>query len=133
MTSETDCLALSVSIDGTKHAKGIKMSTAYNYMFGGSFPQHIIVFYGLDSDVIKKMISNKNGEVKLAHEVKIAVITFQKYRKGEIPYKIIAGCPQSSNEARNFNQLVVTSIHELLLETRKCTLLNVCIDGISMD
>lgn len=42
VNSETDCLSLSVSIDGTKNAKGITMSTSHKCLFGGAFTNHII-------------------------------------------------------------------------------------------
>ena len=103
VTSEGDHLSLSVSIDGTKNSKGITISTAHKCLFGGSFPHHIIPLDGLDESEIKKMVQNENKEIQHAYEINIAVITFQRYRRGETPYVIIAGRPQSSNETSNFN------------------------------
>ena len=37
------------------------------------------------------MIQNQDKEIQNVYEIKIAVITFQRYRKGETPYVIIAG------------------------------------------
>ena len=50
VNSETDCLSISVSIDGTKNTKGIKMSSSYKCLFGGAFSHHILF------PIIKKII-----------------------------------------------------------------------------
>ena len=67
VNSETDCLSTSVSIDDTKNAKGIKISSSYKCLFGGAFPHHIILLDGLEEDTIKKMTLNKNKEVQDAY------------------------------------------------------------------
>ena len=103
VSSETYCLSLSVSIDGTQNTKGVTMSRAYKCLFGGVFPNHIIQIDGLEEDVIKNIILNKNKEIQDAYKIKIAVITFQQYRKGEKLNVTIAGRTQSNNYASDFN------------------------------
>ena len=67
------------------------------------------------------------------YEIKIIVVTFQQYRRGKTPYVIISRRTQSNNQASDFNQLVLKGKHAVSLATKKYRLLNVCVDGFSVD
>ena len=59
------------------------MSTSYKCLFGGVFPNHIILLDGLEEDTIKNIILNKNKEAQDAYEIKIAVFTFQNIERAK--------------------------------------------------
>ena len=46
---------------------------------------------------------------------------------------MIDGLPQRNNEANDFNQLVVTDVHAASLEAKRCRLLHVYVDRVSVD
>ena len=63
-TSETNCLSLGVSIDGTNNSKGIAMSIACQSLFEGRFPNLFVSIDALDEHKIKKIICNEDKDDK---------------------------------------------------------------------
>jgi len=99
-------VTFSLAIDATKVAKVCEISSAYQALVGGGYPNHNVNIAGMDSDDVKSILNgtSKSTKIDLATEVKVAVMSFQSTEKGVAPSIVVAARPQSNNETSNFVQ-----------------------------
>ena len=98
-------LSFSLSIDATKVPSELKISTAYATIMGGANPNHNISTMNMTSQEMKHVVSqmpDSSTSVKLANEIKVVIMSFQKFPPGVSPVKIAGTHPQTSNEVSAF-------------------------------
>ena len=66
-------------------------------------------------------------------KVEVVVVTFQQVTKGVCLYLNLCGRPRTSNEKSSFNNYVVTAVTKYFWEEKDMKLLNISVDGVSLD
>ena len=104
-------------MDGTKVPSALTISTAYHGIFGGAFPNHYILIDGMDKQRVQSIISAESDVVR-ADEVKVAVLTLQKRKKGKPCFITLAGQPQTLNMNSSFNDVITKLVVEKAKHSR---------------
>jgi len=96
-------LAFSLAIDATKTPVLLEVAAGYRAVVGGEYPQHLIDIEGMSKQDVRKILdgASESGNIPLASEVKVAIMSFQGTPKGVPPFEVVAARPQSNNESRS--------------------------------
>ena len=93
------------SIDATKFAKSLVVSSGFQAIIGGEYPKHFIDIKGKSKYQVKKILDGKDDDmckIDLASEIKVALLTFQSTPSGVPISELLAARPQSNNESNDF-------------------------------
>ena len=130
-----DC-TVSIGFDGSKTPKKLMLSTANKAIIGGVVPDHFIDVSTMTEDEVKKKLDPKSDIIR-ADEIKLAVITVQRPKRGACPFFVLAGQPQTINMVSQFNQQITTWVTEACKERSKkgkvTHLASTAADGVGCD
>ena len=120
-----------VCIDATAVASKLQLDMKHGAIIGGCFPDTFNSIHDLSKDQITHLI--KNDPVKMAEELKVAVVTQQQSIPGFPRHLILTGRAQTKNARSNFNSNVVDALIEYTKENDFVELGGVDVDGVSCD
>lgn len=102
-----------VGLDATAIVKGYVYLHQADVIVGGVFPQHHIdVSHMLNAETrarLSALIAEQETGGLLAAEVKLVVVSFQNTPKNLPPYLVVAGLPQTINDANDWGAGVVAA------------------------
>ena len=106
-------ISFTVGLDATAIVKGYVYLHQADVIVGGAFPQHHIDVSHMSNAETRARLSALIAEQEtgglLAAEVKLVVVSFQNTPKNLPPYLVVAGLPQTINDANDWGAGVVAA------------------------
>ena len=80
---------------------------------------------------LEEYLQGKYG--KIADEIKVCILSFQRIPRGVCLYFVLVGRPQTLNENNDLCATVIKAYHIAAIQSRGAVLLNVATDGVSCE
>ena len=111
------------------------MSHAHGCIIGGEHPKHFIPIEDMTKEKVEEILDGKSdihGNISIASEVKVTVMSFQDTPRGIPVMEVVAGRPQSNNESNDFikEMEAVASVASVQAGGR---FTNFTVDGVSCE
>ena len=128
-------LAFSLAIDATKTPVLLEVAAGYRAVVGGEYPQHLIDIEGMSKQDVRKILdgASESGNIPLASEVKVAIMSFQGTPKGVPPFEVVAARPQSNNESNDFIKTMEQAASSAAVRNGRARFANFGVDGVSCE
>ena len=124
---------VSLAVDATKVAPALQLDSTRRKIVGGIFPNHQLDISEMTSEDIQNTLKNcsTTKAIKIATEIKVAVITFQN-RPPNPPFLVVKARPQGNNEQNNFLTSIISIVNEACIIC-KDVFTNFAVDGVSIE
>ena len=129
-------LAFGIAIDATKVAQNLEVSSGFGAILGGEHPLQFIRIQDKTKEDVTNILDGKDvsiGEIPLASEVKVALLTFQGSPSGVPISELVAARPQSNNESNDFIKEIELAASAAVSRNGRARFSNIAVDGVSCE
>ena len=124
-----------VSIYACKTPEIVQTLLSNNKVVGYAAPDQLIEPPNTKSE-LKELLTGGGLDMKIADEVKVAVLNLQNFKIGHCPYLVICGRPQRPDKVSEFNTQIVSDVQKFCCDTKRpagVRILSAANDGVPSD
>ena len=125
-----------ISIDATKVAKILEVSSGFQAITGGEYPKHFIDIKGMSKDQVTMILDGKDDvmcKISQASEIKVALLTFQSSPPGVPISELVAARLQSNNESNDSIKEIELEALASVSRNKQARFSNIAVDGVSCE
>jgi hypothetical protein len=134
--NEGNRVTFAISIDATKVAKVLEVSSGFQAIIGGEYPKHFIDIKGKSKEQVTKVLDGTDDimcKIAEATEIKVALLTFQSSPPGVPISELVAARPQSNNESNDFIKEIELEASASVSRHKQARFSNISVDGVSCE
>ena len=128
-------VSFGISIDATKVAKRLEVSSGSQSIIRGEYLKQFIDIKGKSKDQVKNILDGKDDDmckIALASEIKVALLTFQSSPPGVPISELVADRTQSNNESNDFIKDIELEASASMSRNKQDRFSNIAVDGMKV-